>query len=191
MATGRLRGVIRKLRKLSLSANSPTLTDGELLQLFISRRDESAFEALLRRHGPMVLATCRRLLVHTHDAEDAFQATFLILVRKATSIVPRDMVGNWLYGVACRAALKVKTAAARRRLKESNVPRREADHIVHLVELAVRHRVVDAAIFVGIANDGHAGEIVFERSGQGIDGRAYALALQFRAGWDGGVLELR
>jgi RNA polymerase sigma factor (sigma-70 family) len=125
MVTGRLRGVIRTLRKVSLSANSPPLTDGELLQLFISRRDESAFEALLRRHGPMVLATCRRLLVNAHDAEDAFQATFLILVRKATSIVPRDMVGNWLYGVACRAALKVKTAAARRRVKESNVPRRE------------------------------------------------------------------
>jgi len=126
MGTSRLRGVVQELRKVSLAAATASLTDGELLESFISRCDESAFEALLRRHGPMVLATCRRLLGNADDAEDAFQATFLVLVRKARSIVPRDMVGNWLYGVAYRAALKVKTAAARRRVKESNVPPRQA-----------------------------------------------------------------
>jgi RNA polymerase sigma factor (sigma-70 family) len=125
MATGQLSRVVRNLRALSLSANIPGLTDGQLLDLFISRRDETAFEALLSRHGAMVLGTCRRLLGNIHDAEDAFQATFLILVRKAHSVVPRDMVGNWLYGVACRTALRVRTAAVKRRAKESKVPGRQ------------------------------------------------------------------
>jgi RNA polymerase sigma factor (sigma-70 family) len=126
MAAGQLRGVVRKLRTLSLSASTPGPKDGQLLELFISRRDEAAFAALLRRHGPMVLGTCRRIVGNIHDAEDAFQATFLILVRKARSIVPRDMVGNWLYGVACRTALKVKTARARRRVKEGSMAMPEA-----------------------------------------------------------------
>src|SRR4051794_7631381 len=75
-----------------------SLTDGELLECFINRRDESAFEVLLHRHGPMVLGVCRRTLRNEADTEDAFQATFLVLVRKAVSIRPRTMVGNWLYG---------------------------------------------------------------------------------------------
>src|SRR5579884_283612 len=74
--------------------------DGQLLERYLARREEAAFEALVRRHGPMVLGVCRRVLRHSHDAEDAFQATFLVLVRKAASIRPRQQVGNWLYGVA-------------------------------------------------------------------------------------------
>jgi RNA polymerase sigma factor (sigma-70 family) len=100
---------------------STELTDGQLLGRYVTARDAAAFETLVRRHGPMVLGVCRRLLPNLHDAEDAFQATFLVLVRKATTITPRDAVGNWLYGVAYRAAQKVRVAAARRRSKEVQV----------------------------------------------------------------------
>src|SRR6516165_8078426 len=97
---------------------SAELTDGQLLGRYVTTRDAAAFETLVRRHGPMVLGVCRRLLPNLHDAEDAFQATFLVLVRKARTITPRDAVGSWLYGVAYRAAQKVRVAAARRRSKE-------------------------------------------------------------------------
>src|SRR6476469_3508783 len=95
------------------------LRDGELLGRYVDRRDEATLAALVNRHGPMVWGVCRRLLGH-HDAEDAFQATFVVLVRKAGSVKPREMVGNWLYGVARQAALQVRTAA-RRRAREVRV----------------------------------------------------------------------
>lgn len=97
------------------------MTDGHLLEQYIARLDQAAFAELVRRHGPMVLGVCRRGAVTEQDAEDAFQATFLVLVRKAASVVPRDLVGNWLFGVACRTARKVNAAAARRRAKEKQV----------------------------------------------------------------------
>ena len=116
MATGG--SLIRDLRAAVLRREPSGLSDGELLGCFVLERDEAAFEALLRRHGPMVLGTCRRLLNNDADAEDAFQATFLVLARRAASVVPRAMVGNWLYGVARRTALKARSAAARRRARE-------------------------------------------------------------------------
>jgi RNA polymerase sigma factor (sigma-70 family) len=119
MATGRLSGVIRHLRRATLLPDGGGMTDGQLLECFIIQRDEAAFEALVRRHGPMVLAVCRRVLGNIHDAEDAFQATFLVLVRKATAIGQRELLGNWLYGAAYRAALETK--AARRRVRERQV----------------------------------------------------------------------
>jgi RNA polymerase sigma factor (sigma-70 family) len=96
----------------------PVVSDGALLERFIAARDEAAFELLLRRHGPMVLGVCQRVLRHRQDAEDASQATFLVLAHKAASVRPREAVGNWLYGVAYRTALKARTAAARRRRRE-------------------------------------------------------------------------
>src|SRR5439155_22313723 len=102
------------------------LTDGQLLDRYVRSREEAAFASLVRRHGPMVWGVCRRVLRGHQDVEDAFQATFLVLVRKAASVVPREMVGNWLYGVAYRTALGAKTACARRRAKEREMPRREA-----------------------------------------------------------------
>jgi RNA polymerase sigma factor (sigma-70 family) len=118
MASGRL-SVLRQLHRTALLPDGGPITDGQLLECFITRRDQDAFEALVRRHGPMVLGVCRRILRNAHDAEDAFQATFLVLVKKATSIGQRELVGNWLYGAAYRAALEAK--AARRRVRERQV----------------------------------------------------------------------
>jgi RNA polymerase sigma factor (sigma-70 family) len=97
------------------------LPDGQLLEDFISRHDEAALAALVRRHGPMVWGVCRRILRNHHDAEDAFQATFLVLVRKAASVLPRGMVANWLYGVAHQTALKARATASRRQGRERQV----------------------------------------------------------------------
>jgi RNA polymerase sigma factor (sigma-70 family) len=121
--------VLHHLRKVVLRQDGAGLSDGQLLECFVSRRDDAAFEALVRRHGPMVLGVCRRVLGHVADAEDAFQATFLVLVRKAATVMPRELVGNWLYGVAHRTALEAKVVAARRRSRErqmTHVPDPEA-----------------------------------------------------------------
>jgi RNA polymerase sigma factor (sigma-70 family) len=97
------------------------LTDAQLLEGYLNRRDAAALAVLVRRHGPMVWGVCRRVVGNYHDAENAFQATFLVLVRKAASIVPRERVANWLYGVAHQTALKARGMAAKRRLRERQV----------------------------------------------------------------------
>jgi RNA polymerase sigma factor (sigma-70 family) len=120
MATGRAGEVIRTV--LSTAARDGAgQTDGQLLESFVRRRDAAAMEALVRRHGPMVWGVCRRALRCRHDAEDAFQTTFLVLVRKAGSIAAPERLANWLYGVAHRTALKARSAAARRWIRERNL----------------------------------------------------------------------
>src|SRR5262245_36587393 len=121
MATNQVSGVLQHLRSTVLLRDGAGLTDGQLLGAYISSRDQTALAALVRRHGPMVWGVCRRVLRNYHDAEDAFQATFLVLVRKAASIVPRAMVANWLYGVAHQTALKARTTAAKRKERERQV----------------------------------------------------------------------
>jgi RNA polymerase sigma-70 factor (ECF subfamily) len=93
---------VRDLQALFDVGVMGTLNDGQLLDRFVARREEAVFEALLHRHGPMVWGVCRRVLRDHHDAEDAFQATFLVLARKASSVMPREKLGNWLHGVATR-----------------------------------------------------------------------------------------
>src|SRR5262249_53037357 len=93
-------------------------TDGEPPEGFLNHPAGGAFTALGGRRGPWVVGVCRRVLGNLHDAEDAFQATFLVLARKAAGIAPRDAVGAWLYGVAYRTARKAKAMTAKRRLRE-------------------------------------------------------------------------
>ena len=96
------------------------VTDGELLARFLTSRDHDAFAALVRRHAPMVWGVCCRLLHNHHNAEDAFQATFLVLVRKAAD-VPRRAVPNWLYGVARQTAVRLRATVAKRGRREAQV----------------------------------------------------------------------
>jgi RNA polymerase sigma-70 factor (ECF subfamily) len=113
--------VLRPVYRAALVHDGAGLSDAELLESFLARRDEAFFEALVRRHGPMVLAVCRRILRNPHDADDAFQAAFLVLSQRASCVSPREMVANWLYGVAYRTALAARRAAARRRARERQV----------------------------------------------------------------------
>jgi RNA polymerase sigma factor (sigma-70 family) len=122
-ATSPMSRVLQQLRGAALRQSGAGLTDAQLLGCFLERRDEAAFAALVYRHGPMVWGVCRRILRDAHEAEDAFQATFLVLVHKAASVVPRHMVGNWLYGVARQTAVRARAAAAKRRLREKQAMR--------------------------------------------------------------------
>jgi RNA polymerase sigma factor (sigma-70 family) len=125
MQTSGLNHVVIRLRRSFRRDGCNECADGELLERFVKTRDEAAFQMLMERHGPMVLGVCRRVLGNQADAEDAFQATFLVLVRKASAVVPRSQVGNWLYGVAYKAALKALAMNRTRRVKEREALARE------------------------------------------------------------------
>jgi RNA polymerase sigma factor (sigma-70 family) len=121
MPASRLSRVVQDLGRAMLPG-ADAASDGALLQGFVDRRDESAFAAIVLRHGALVWGVCRRVLGHHHEAEDAFQATFLVLARTAASIRAREMLGSWLYGVAYRTSLKAKAAAAKRGRRERQAP---------------------------------------------------------------------
>jgi RNA polymerase sigma factor (sigma-70 family) len=121
MATAQVDRVMRHLRRAVQRQDAASRTDGQLLASFIYQKDEAAFETLVHRHGPMVFGVCRRVVGNHHDAEDAFQASFLVLARKASSVRPRERVANWLHGVALRTAMKAKALSAKRRGREKQV----------------------------------------------------------------------
>jgi RNA polymerase sigma factor (sigma-70 family) len=122
MAEERRNAVIERIRSLA-AAPSAEVRDSDLLGQFIARRDDAAFEALLRRHGPMVLRVARRILGHDADAEDVFQATFLLLSRAAHSIRKPEAVAGWLHGVAHRLALSARARRGRRQIEEQRAAR--------------------------------------------------------------------
>jgi len=128
MANGQLNLVLRHIRKMVGDVPEEG-TDQELLERFATGHEEAVFEALMQRHGPMVLGVSQRVLGHEQDAEDVFQATFLVLARKAKSIRQRASLASWLYGVAYRLALKLKATAARRRARERRVAEMMATRI--------------------------------------------------------------
>jgi RNA polymerase sigma factor (sigma-70 family) len=120
---------VRHLQTLFELGTTGELTDGQLLERFATRDGEAAemaFAALVERHGPMVLRTCRSVLHDPHAAEDAFQATFLVLVQKARGLWVRDSLGPWLHQVACRVSSCARAEAARRRRIESRARPPEA-----------------------------------------------------------------
>lgn len=161
---------LHRLTQSDLSISSTGMPDTELLARFAANRDEVAFELLVRRHAPMVLAVCRRLLSDTNDADDAFQATFLVLARKAGTVAEADVLGAWLHRVAFRVALRVRDDRNRRTNREvggvDELPSRpQADlgwtelHRVldeEVVQLPARHR----AVFVLCCLEGKTGEEV-------------------------------
>ncbi len=120
MGSPRSSAGLRHLQTLFTAGTVGALSDGELLARYVSRRDELAFEALVERHGPMVFQVCRSALSDSHDAQDAFQATFLVLARRAASIRQGGSVASWLFGVAGRVAARARVSAARRRKHESS-----------------------------------------------------------------------
>lgn len=121
MSEGQRSTLLAYLRR-HVGAAATDGSDAELLARFAAQRDEAAFEALLRRHGLLVWSVCRRVLSEEHAAEDAFQATFLLLVRKARSVMKRASIRSWLHGVALRVALRARQQEQLRRRREQERP---------------------------------------------------------------------
>jgi RNA polymerase sigma factor (sigma-70 family) len=121
MANNSLRTVLGYLRRVTGLPEADQTSDVHLLERFVERREEAAFEAIVERHGPLVLGVCRRMLADLNDVDDAFQATFVILSRKAGSIRKAQSLASWLYGVAYRVAVRAKRRAATRRAHERKV----------------------------------------------------------------------
>jgi RNA polymerase sigma factor (sigma-70 family) len=125
MAVGQANSLLRYLHQIAVAGSAAGVPDGALLERFVRHDEEAAFAALLRRHGPMVLGLCRRVLRDEHAAEDALQETFVVLARKAHSLRQPESLGPWLHGVALRIARRARVDAARRRNREAKAARTE------------------------------------------------------------------
>jgi RNA polymerase sigma factor (sigma-70 family) len=185
MAKNSLNGVLTHIRRLASVQTRRGQSDRELIERFLADNDEAAFTVLVERHGAMVLGVCRRALANVHDAEDACQATFLVLARKARSIRKRPSLSSWLHGVACRVALNLKRERSRRQRREHATTRpapvdpgaevtwREAQALLdqELLELPERYRAAlvlcyldgktrdEAAKLLGITTGGLHGRL--------------------------------
>src|SRR5262245_48206203 len=126
MTRAPLTTLLRQVRSIAASGEQPGRSDGELLRAFLDSGHEQAFAEIVRRHGAMVLGVCRRSLGSLPDAEDAFQATFLLLLRRASSIRKANSLASWLHGVARRVAADARRATSRRRSHERQASPRHA-----------------------------------------------------------------
>src|SRR6266849_5161185 len=140
------RTLLRYLHKLVPEPTEDCTSDRELLRRFADLRDEAAFTRLVRRHGPMVLSVCRRLLHNWHDAEDACQATFLVLASKAASRYWQTSVASWLHRVAYHLALKARAAAVRRVGQERHVPDRPVPDPLETITGRELHEILDSEL---------------------------------------------
>src|SRR5262245_48294968 len=144
MSSAQVGAVLRHIRQLAAAREDHELPDHQLLERFAAQRDDAAFAALLKRHGPMVLGVCRSVLHDLHDAEDAFQAAFLLLAQKAGSIHRREAVSAWLYRVAYHLAVRARASAARRRVLEKRaVTMPPADPVLDLSLREVRAMLLE------------------------------------------------
>jgi RNA polymerase sigma factor (sigma-70 family) len=146
MATGQLSSVLRHIHKLAAVPGRCAPTDAELLDRFATGHEEAAFATLVERHGPMVWGVCRRVLRNLHDAEDAFQATFLILVRKAAAIRNREALGCWLHRVAQHTALRARDRAATRRTRERRVSDMAQDDFITTIAWRELQPILDEEV---------------------------------------------
>jgi RNA polymerase sigma factor (sigma-70 family) len=131
MAGAQLGAALRQIQRLFSEGSSTGFSDSQLLNRFAKGRDEAAFTAILARHGPMVLAVCRGILRDPSDAEDAFQATFLVLAKRAGSAWVEGQLGGWLHKVAYRIAVRARADAARRRDHERRAAEGTAVEYTH------------------------------------------------------------
>src|SRR5260370_9501193 len=143
MRGNRANAVLRYIRRVAAAECALDLADRELLDRFVTRRDGAAYAALVRRHGPMVLRLCLRVLQNEHDAEDAFQADFLVLNQKATLLLPQESLSGWLYRVAYRIAQKARIGAARRRKHEGRAAVKHAVDPLDQITLREAYAVLD------------------------------------------------
>jgi RNA polymerase sigma factor (sigma-70 family) len=123
MAQNGLQRIVQCMRRAVLLHDGAGLSDGQLLEAYLHCSDEAALEAIIRRHASMVWGVCRRVLRNHHDAEDAFQATFLVLIRRASAVASRDLIANWLYGVAYQTARKARATVAKKLARERALTR--------------------------------------------------------------------
>ncbi len=126
MSVQRPSSVLGGMRRLFDGGSVVANSERQLLDRFLSVRDELAFEAIVARHGPMVVGVCRSVLSNSNDVDDAFQATFLVLVKKAGSLRDGDQLSPWLHGVARRVAIRARANSAKRRGWERSTPDVEA-----------------------------------------------------------------
>ena len=143
MASGQLTNAMRHIRRMLGAPDGGDLSDRQLLERFAASRDEDAFGTLVERHGPVVFGVCRRILANPADVDDAFQATFLVLARKARLIQWHDSIGNWLYGVAYRTANKLKSKDALRRRHEQEAGTMLPNETVPKVDCHELSRIMD------------------------------------------------